>query len=145
MNNTMEAHKLVSNLTVSLRNAADCLNALSKQVMAQSGAPITKKRRTGSIGAPRGRRVGSTKLGQEKEAQILELLNRPGVPIPVAAIAKAFNVSRPTIYNIRDRSKLNVRKRSSQNTSRIVEQIQGELQKSAKMAENASEPQEATG
>ena len=130
MNTNTEAHTLVANLTVSLKNAADCLNALSKQVMVQSGS-LTKKHAAAPKNGRRGRRVGSTKLGREKEAQIIDLLRRPGVPIPVAAIAKAFGVSRPTIYNIRYKRNLKVRKRDRRDTTRLMEEIQSEIQKSA--------------
>lgn len=142
MNTTTEAHKLVANLTISLKNAADCLNALSKQVANHSGDLTTLKVKRAPKNGRRGRRVGSTKLGEEKEAQIIELLNRPGVPIPVAAIAKAFGVSRPTIYNIRDKSKLDVRRRDRRSTNRIMEEIQAQIKNSASQAESM-EPQAA--
>lgn len=143
MNTNTEAHTLVASLTDSLKNAAACLNALSKQVMSQGQQNVpTRKQRVIRSGR-RGRRPGSTKLGQEKEAQIVELLNRPGVPIPVAAIAKAFGVSRPTIYNIRDKSKLDVRKRDRRATNRLVAELQAEIKNSEEKSKAEQEPQAA--
>lgn len=138
INANTATNKLVASLTTSLQNAAQSLSALSEQMSIRTD---TKKKIPSTRRARRGRRVGSTKLGADREAQIIDLLQRPGVPIPVAAIAKAFGVSRPTVYNIRDRNKLEVRKRDSRATNRVVEELRAEL----KTENRAEQPHAAVG
>jgi DNA invertase Pin-like site-specific DNA recombinase len=125
MNTNATTRKLVASLSTSLQSAAASLSALNQQMMVgQERRPSTAPVRRGR----RGRRQGATKLGTEHEAQIVELLTRPGIPIPIAAIAKAFGVSRPTVYNIRDRNKLRVHKRDRHSTNRLAAALREQIQ-----------------